>query len=345
MRIAAVNYRAPSRTVTNDDVIELLDRSNPELSRIKKRGYLVAVRQLLRACAANTRHWRDSERGERASDLILGAMDDSLAEAGMDATDIDLVIYCGVGKGFVEPANAYFFAKAKGMARANCFDVTDACMSWVRALQMAQLLLQAGEARTVMVINGECHYGIHDTWKIRDFRSLEHTFPMYTIGEAASATIVEASDSPWRFDYISKPELADLCTIPMDSFEEYSPASDRIGLNGINRFVSFGRELFEHGVQLTTEVMQRAIRDFDSKKWYFPHAPSKTVYEKAFAQMQAPHDKLYLEVFPKFGNIVSASIPVGLCNAKNEGLLRRGDPIALVPASAGMVASCVQLTF
>ncbi|MEM7254323.1 MAG: 3-oxoacyl-[acyl-carrier-protein] synthase III C-terminal domain-containing protein [Pseudomonadota bacterium] len=345
MRISAVRHRVPSRVVTNDEVLDLLDRSNPTLSRTKKRCYLAAVRHLFRACDANTRHWRDTDQGERAHELITGAMQDALNDAGMVPNDIDLLIYCGVGKGFVEPANAYFFAKAMGMKETNCFDITDACMSWIRALQTAYLMLKAGSFRRIMIINGECHYGIHDSWRIRELRALEHTFPMYTIGEAATATIVEASDVEWQFDYMSEPEHADLCTIPMPAFREFSEPSERIGLNGPQTFVSFGRELFNHGARLTTTLMQRVIHDFQAISWYFPHAPSKTIYKESFQKIQAPTNKLYLDVFPKFGNVVSASIPVGLSKAKADGSLARGDSIALIPASAGMVASCVQFTF
>lgn len=345
MKIAAVKHRVPSRKVSNDDVIDHIDRHNPSVSRTKKSCYLNAVDKLFRVCGARSRHWRDVDGGERAGDLILGAMDDALESASMRPGDIDVLIYCGVGKGFIEPANAYFFAKARRMRHANCFDITDACMSWIRALQMAYLLLRSGGAQRVMIINGECHVGFHDNWEIQNLRALDHTFPMYTIGEAASATIVQASDDEWQFDYASMPELADLCTIPMHSHADFVEPNERIGLNGINRFVSFGREILHHGVALSTNLIPRVIDNLNSKRWYFPHAPSKTVYETAFEMIDAPLDKLYLEVFPRFGNVVSASIPVALSLAQTRQEIRRGDPLALVPASAGMVASVVQFRF
>jgi 3-oxoacyl-[acyl-carrier-protein] synthase III len=58
-----------------------------------------------------------------------------------------------------------------------------------------------------------------------------------------------------------------------------------------------------------------------------------------------PAEKIYLQVYPRFGNLVSASIPVGLCLAESEGELHRGDAIAFIPASAGIVTSVVQLTY
>ncbi len=345
MKIAAINYQVPSRRYTNDDLIELIDRENPEVPAAKKVPYLKIVEKLLDKTGACTRQLREVDKGERACDLILNAMDDALERANMTPADIDLLIYCGVGKGFLEPANAYFYAKARGMRTVNCFDITDACMSWIRALQIGYLMLRNKTFKSVMIVNGEFHLGFHDVWKIRGLKSLGHTFPMYTIGEAATATILVPSEDEWRFDYDSRPEFADLCTIPLSGYSEFVEHSDRLGLNGVNRFVSFGRELMQEGERLLCSLIKSSIDDLDGKSWYFPHAPGKTVYQEGLARCGVPTDKIYLQIFPRFGNLVSASIPTALSLAEKERDLRRGDPVALVPASAGMVASVVQFTY
>ena len=87
------------------------------------------------------------------------------------------------------------------MRTTNCFDITDACMSWVRAIHIAHLMLRAGTFRNVMVINGEFHLGIHDKWTIETLDSLSYSFPMFTIGEAATATILLPDEQEWQFDY------------------------------------------------------------------------------------------------------------------------------------------------
>src|SRR4051794_35953025 len=115
MKISAVGHRIPSRVLTNDDMIEILDQSNPNLPKLSRSRYLQTVRALYSRVGAQTRYVRDTEHGELARDLILGAIDIALDEAGLVPADINLVIYCGVGRGFIEPANAYFYAKARGM--------------------------------------------------------------------------------------------------------------------------------------------------------------------------------------------------------------------------------------
>ncbi|NJL65805.1 MAG: hypothetical protein HC849_33875 [Oscillatoriales cyanobacterium RU_3_3] len=93
------------------------------------------------------------------------------------------------------------------------------------------------------------------------------------------------------------------------------------------------------------ELIDMSIDIPASKVWYFPHAPSKTVYEEFLPKHGIPVEKIYLEVYPRCGNVVSASIPLGIRLAEEEGKLKRGDPICLVPVSAGLVASVVQLTY
>ncbi len=345
MQIAALSYRVPSRVMSNADMIELADRANPEVSPLRKAVFFRMVNALYSRLGARTRHVRDIEGGEKASDLILGAMDEALDRAGMRPDDIDLLIYCGVGRGFLEPANAYFYANARDMRRANCFDVTDACMSWVRALQIAHHMLRAGAARNVMVINGEFHLGIHDTWKIESIDSLNYTFPMFTIGEAATATILLPDERAWRFDYASRPDLADLCTIPLPGYDEFVPPSNRLGLNGPNKFVSFGRELFDKGGRIMMDLLPRVVPDILANRWYFPHAPAATLCESIMERCGIPRDRMFLDVFPRFGNVVSACIPVAMRLAQEQGRLQRGDGIVLSPVSAGMVASVVQTSF
>ena len=346
MKIASVAYRVPSWKVTNDNLLTYIDKCNPNVPARKKLPYLKIVEKLLRQTGAESRHWRDPEINEKAADLILGVIKDALEQANLSATDIDLLIYCGVGRGFLEPANAYFYAHAAGMNQANCFDITDACMSWIRATHIAQLMLKAGTFKRVMIINGEFHLGFHDNWEIRDLRSLEYSLPAYTIGEAATATILTASESDWKFAYSSKPEYADVCTIPLPSHANFVNPSKKIGHNGIYKFVSYGQEIFQAGVDCLGKLIRSTIDDVERNVLYFPHAPSKKVYERDVAESSGiPADKMYLQVYPQFGNLVSASIPVGLSLAKAEGKINSGDPIALIPASAGIVASVVQLTF
>ncbi len=347
MRIASIALKHPSRLITNDGIVALLEECSNGVEPRVLRKYQRLVRGLLKRTGSVTRYVRDEQHGERASDLVEQAMLQALEQASVAPADIDLLIYCGVGKGFLEPANAYFYARAVGLT-CSCFDIADACMSWMRALDVAYRFLRAGTLRTAMIINGEFNYKEHgypENFKVKGIEQLEYTFPTYTIGEAATATIVTASDAEWCFDYHSVPELCGLCNIPLAGYEDFVEASERIALNGVNNFVAYGHELFARAEQYLLPLVRRAVGDLNVPDIYFPHAASSVAYLRAGRAAGIRPGKVYSEVFPRLGNLVSASIPAAMVLAEAEGRLKRGDRVVLVPASAGMVFGVGQFTY
>jgi acyl-CoA:acyl-CoA alkyltransferase len=346
MKIDSIGVRIPTRKISNNDILEMLQENSPEASTLLVKTYQRIVRGLFSAAGSQIRHVRDEAKGEKASTFIIGAMTDALERANLEAKDIDLLIYCGVGKGFLEPANAYFYAQKLGMT-ASCFDIVDACMSWIRALEISYEFLKSGRYKHIMIANGEFNtgHGYPDNFKIRDLRQVEYTFPTYTIGEAASATILSDSEHVWKFLYKSLPELADLCTIPLDGYDNFVEPSKRLGRNGLYNFVSYGRELFDAARKYLAPLVKELVEDLNDPDIYFPHAASDAAYLAASKDHSLPTEKMFAEVFPNYGNLVSASIPVGMDMALKSGRLKRGSKVVFCPASAGMVYSAVQFVY
>jgi acyl-CoA:acyl-CoA alkyltransferase len=346
MRIDSIGVRVPTRRVTNDDILKWLEEHSPGVPTILLKTYQRVVRGLFKAAGSEIRYIRDAEKGEKASRFIFEAITDALEQAHMSADQIDLMIYCGVGKGFLEPANAYFYAQKMGM-KCSCFDIVDACMSWIRALEISQEFIRSGRYKHIIIVNGEfnSHHGFPDNFKIKDLRQIEYTFPTYTIGEAASATILSPSDQEWKFAYKSLPEFADLCTIPLDQYDNFVEPTNRIGRNGLYNFVSYGRELFDAARSYLVPLVKEMVGDLDLPDIYFPHAASDAAYLSASKNMSLPTEKMFSKVFPNYGNLVSASIPMGMHMAMAEGRLNRGNKVVFCPASAGMVYSAVQFAF
>ena len=87
------------------------------------------------------------------------------------------------------------------------------------------------------------------------------------------------------------------------------------------------------------------MKDLDHPDIYFPHAASDAAYLAASKDHSLPTEKMFAEVFPNYGNLVSASIPVGMDMALKSGRLQRGSKVVFCPASAGMVYSAVQFVY
>jgi 3-oxoacyl-[acyl-carrier-protein] synthase III len=346
MRIESIGVRLPSRTVTNEDILQWLEDQSNGISKVVLKTYQRMVKGLLKMAGSQTRLIRDKEKSETASSFITGAISDALEKAGRSKDDIDLMIYCGVGKGFLEPANAYFYANAMGM-ECSCFDIVDACMSWIRALEISYQFLRSGSYRAIMIVNGEfnMHHGMPDNFVVKNLRQIEYTFPTYTIGEAATATIVVPSDAEWKFTFKTLPQLCDLCTIPLDGYDNFVEHTNRLAKNGLNNFVSYGREMFASADKVLAPLVKETVKDLDEPDIYFPHAASDAAYLTASKKLGIPLEKMYAKVFPAYGNLVSASIPTAIDMALKEGRLKRGSKVVFCPASAGMVYGVVQFVY
>jgi len=346
MKIESIGIRIPSRKVTNDDILQWLEEHSNAASRTLLKTYQRMVKGLFKLAGSKVRYIRNAEQNETAATFIKEAMTEALARAGRTKDEIDLLIYCGVGKGFLEPANAYFYANALGMS-CSCFDISDACMSWIRALEISYHFLRSGRYRTIMIVNGEFNnqHGFPDNFRVKSLRQIEYTFPTYTIGEAASATIVSASEKEWSFTFKTLPQLCDLCTIPLEGYEHFVEPSKRLAKNGLYNFVSYGREMFQNAAEVLAPLVKEAVDDLDGPDIYFPHAASDAAYLVASKHLGIPLDKMYAKVFPAYGNLVSASIPTAMDMAITEGRLQRGHKVVFCPASAGMVYGVVQFVY
>jgi len=338
MKIEAIALKTPSLCISNEQVLDFIEFYNRDQPPQVVAAYQRELAFLLRRAGSRQRFFRDRDRRESAIDLIAAAVDQSLAAAGLERREVDLLIYCGVGKGFVEPASAYFCAEALGMT-CSCFDVADACMSWVRSLEIAQALMAAAGYRRILIVNGEFtayEYGFPDVYRIRQPGQLSYTFPAYTIGEAATATVVSADCRPWAFNFHSLPAHASLCSIPLPGFEDFCSSTKNIGLNGTNAFVSFGGEMFDVAVDNMVRLVRKSVADPATADIWFPHAAAVEPCRRAGKILGLDLDRVYLKGFPAYGNLVSASIPAAMVKAETDGSLRRGMQVVLTPASAGM---------
>jgi len=345
--IRSVAFRTPSRRVTNDDLLNDIRAFNDgRRSAEEIDGYCLKIGKLLLKAGAGTRFVRDRACGEKGFDLLLEAVRAALSDAALTAADVDLIIYCGVGRGFLEPANAIFVAKALGI-NCDAFDVLDACMGWVRAAHIAYNFLRNGTYRNILVVNAEFtayEHGLPDVLRILSNEELDYTFPALTIGEATTATVLTASPHAWKFRFRSASEFAPLCTVPLPGFGDFCEADERLGLNGPHRLVSFGAQLSRAAVQAMVAFIDSMYEDTSSIDVWFPHAMAGPILADT-ANSLGVGNRLYSGVFGRFGNIISASIPAGMSLCAREGRLRRDDTFVLCPATAGMAFALVESAY
>jgi 3-oxoacyl-[acyl-carrier-protein] synthase III len=333
MRIRSIASSIPTRRVSSDEIVERVRQASASyLPPEQMEQVIKRLRILSRLAGCRYRHERAS--GERSGDFVLRAAREALAKANLLPADIDLVLYVGVGRGWVEPGMSNYFTDALGLRNATCFDVLDACLSWLRALYISYHFLKNGAYKHILVLNGEfnAEYG---NWRITHPDQLDYRFAGCTVGEAATATVLE----PWQeredpyFEFKTEASLHPLCKIPLPQIAQFSDAERCPALDPLvffaysNELIKAARQIMTAAYRKSPELNRRAI------DIAFAHSASRYVIEGIDQELGGLG--LTVDIFEQFGNTVSASIPVAMCWAIEQGRLQRGMRMLHVVGSAG----------
>ncbi|OTA21957.1 3-ketoacyl-CoA thiolase [Xenorhabdus beddingii] len=344
MRIAGVSGVLPSRCMTNQDIIALIEKKSKRIFQGNLTKTLKTIEKLLDKTGIESRYWLGE--GEKPMHLMEQAFDQALKQANISKSDIDLLIYPNVLRGFIEPANSTFVAKALGLNCRN-YDVVDACNGWITAMDVINSKMKAGEIRHAAIVNME--FGMSEdgpiikNFALNSSDELAYKFPSYTIGEAASVTILNnKSIDNFKFDYISRPDLSDLCNITLPNWKLFCNDSDVeriLSFKGNYQFNSYGAALHEHaGYEAPNVFRQHNIDRRDLHK-VFAHTSSPTMWDRFGNEIQIA-DKIH-HIGQKTGNIVTASIPFGIADALQHGQVERDKLCMGWAGSGGMVFSAM----
>jgi 3-oxoacyl-[acyl-carrier-protein] synthase III len=339
MRFRAIEHILPSNAVTNDQMIEkCIKASQPYLSEDDLHALAGQLRGYLKATQSKIRYLR--AQGESALDLGIRAGQMALEKSGLSRNDIDLLIYVGVGRGFLEPATANVFQATLGLKNATCFDVLDACASWMRALHISHSFLRNRLYQNIMILNCECNLEYGGDLSFRKMEDVHHNFAMLTIGEAATATIVTDDDDDDDMYYATFENWGDqyyLCRIPLPHYREFGNG------DGAADFIPL--RFYAHGERLFRVVFKKLVDHFRGNENIntfkpdvtFGHSASNSMSQRV-AQVLRLEDSIYL-THPLFGNTVSASIPIGMSHAIRTGRLEKGMKVLLGCGSAGVATA------
>jgi acyl-CoA:acyl-CoA alkyltransferase len=342
MRISGLGYAMPERVVGNDEVLALVEEhSRAHLDGSADR-LLARLKALLKISGTRERRWMSD--GERAVDFAGLAAGRALSEAGIGPGDIDLLIYVGVGRGWIEPSMAAFFIHELGMVQATGFDILDACLSWLRALDVSNMFLQKGVYRNIMVLNSEFNTGYRE-WGIRSLDEAAFRFAQMTIGEAATAVVLSAGaeDEPFIIRYKTDASLHDLCKIPLPNIASYNDSEKCPSLDPLV-FFAYSAELMSASYEIIPELFfknpELALGEYDIA---FAHSASKTVIDGLDEKLGMSGKTVNL--YPEIGNVVSASIPLAMGLSAERGGLERGMRMLLAAGSAGYSAGICRMVY
>lgn len=338
MRIIGLGSAVPSKVQTNDDRLDMLMEANPD----KDEKFLRRARRTANALLvlSGGRERRTLGEGESAYTLGVDAAEQALAMAGIDRGSIELIINASVSRAFLEPSTGFVWGEALGIDHAHAFDMSDACMSWLRAMYVAQGLLHSGQYKRIMIMTVECNADFHNL-ELEEIADLEYTIPQLTIGEAATCTILDAEGDPWPFWFMSSGGGNDLCKFPLPGSQKWR----RPGLPQLTpyRFYCHFGPMNEYTVQkfkgrfkpFLDRLREEEKRPFEHA---FTHASELTTW-KRWAEEYNFTD-IYYSIYPRYGNVVSASVPLAMHEKMKEGKMKQGEGVFTYVASSGMSVGC-----
>jgi 3-oxoacyl-[acyl-carrier-protein] synthase III len=308
---------APSRVLTNEDLSRMVDTSDEWI--VSRTGI---------------RERRIAADDETTTTLSVNAARDALAVAGLDASELDLVIVGTCSPDYPLPATSVLVARELGATRAAGFDLQAACSGFVYALATASGFIRSGMYRNVLVVGVEILSRFID-WSDRNTCVL--------FGDGAGAVLLQASDRPGGmtgFHLFSDGSGADMIIVPGGGTAH--PASQRT-VDAKQHFIRMeGRDVYRYATRQLAESALVAIRQagigIDEIDQFVFHQANLRIIESVARQLSIPWEKTYINI-EKYGNTSAASVPMALAEALAAGRIKEGDRVLMVAFGAGYTAA------
>jgi 3-oxoacyl-[acyl-carrier-protein] synthase-3 len=251
----------------------------------------------------------------------------ALACAGLDAADVDLIVYGSCSNDEAVPNSASGVQLALGATRAAAMDVNTACTSFIYGLSTATAMIQNGTIRSAVVLGVELISRYMD-WNNRSVAVL--------FGDGAAAVVVQAAD---------RPEGVIGSVLGCDAGSRQVLRVRGIGCAYAGQGVMFGdtvwdfdgQAIFRRAVKGMSEACQRVMQQAgvtgDDIDLMIPHQANLRIIEAVAKQAGIPMDRFVVTVH-KYANMSAATVPVSLVEALDTGRVRPGS-LLLMPGFGG----------
>ncbi|MBI3998123.1 MAG: ketoacyl-ACP synthase III [Armatimonadetes bacterium] len=312
--IAGMGRSIPGRIMPNHELERLVDTSDEWIQT-----------------RTGIRERRVAPEGVATSDLAVEAAEEALRDAGVTARDLDLIIVGTATPDMLFPATACLVQDRLGATRAGAFDASAACSSWAYAVAMGHAAVAAGTAETVLVIGAETLSRIVD-WTDRATCVL--------FGDAAAAVVLRPcppDEGFLAFHLGSDGSGGSLICLPAGG-SRYPASPETVAARG--HFLKMnGREVYKFAVRTIPRAIEYvaaqagiSVEDVDC---FIPHQANIRIIEAAARRLGQPLEKFFINV-DRYGNTSSASVPVALYEAVEQGRIRPGDLIIFVAFGGGL---------
>lgn len=310
-RIVGTGSYVPERIVTNDDLAGIVETNDEWI--------------VTRTGIHERRIAADVETG--TSYMAAEAARRALADAGMKAEELDIILLATSSPDNCFPSGACEVQGAIGADRAVAFDISAACSGFIFALNTMQAFIQAGIYQTGMVIGADCLSKLTD-WEDRSTCVL--------FGDGAGAAVVKADET----GLVQMMMGADGTKGPVLSCVSRTGGNFLTGSTPeIGYMYMDGQEVFKFAVKKVPECVRQLLvetgTDIEDIKYFVLHQANYRIFESMAKRLKQPMEKFPMNI-GRYGNTSGASVPLMLDELNREGRLERGDKIILAGFGGGL---------
>ncbi len=305
---------APPKKLTNHDLEKMVETNDTwitERTGIKSR--------------------RIAELGAANSDLGLQAAQKALADAGIRADEIDLIVVGTCTPDMPLPSTACFLQMKLGARNAFAMDVNAACSGFLYALSTADALIRAGRGKKALVLGSEILSSVTDYTD-------RATCILFGDG-AGAAVLAECPDGDGILSchLHSDGNLWELIHCPGGG--TVNPLTPDLISRRMIYIRMMGNETFKHAVTKMGEVALKALSQngykVDDVALFIPHQANLRIVSSVGKRLGVPPERIFVNL-ERYGNTSAASIPIALAEARAMGRFRPGDLVLLVAFGAGL---------
>ena len=274
-----------------------------------------------------------ASEGETTADIGTAAAKQALERAGVEPSEIDLIILATSTPDNTFPATAVEIQARLGITRGAAFDMQAVCSGFVFGLATADNFLRCGQYERALVIGAETFSRILD-WEDRGTCVL--------FGDGGGAVVVEAQklNGAATDRGILATELRSDGRYKDKLYVDGGPSST--GTVGHLRMQ--GRDVFRHAVVNISEIimatLKRAGYTTDDVDWFVPHQANKRILDGTARKIGLPLEKIVVTV-DKHANTSAASIPLALNSAFTDGRIKEGDLVLMEAMGGGFTWGAV----
>ncbi|MEB4793247.1 MULTISPECIES: beta-ketoacyl-ACP synthase III [Paenibacillus] len=286
------------------------------------------------------RERRIAAEGQATSDLCYEASLIALANAGITADQLDLIVVSTITPDMAFPSTACILQEKLGAKKAAAFDLSAACSGFVYGLANASNFIATGTYKYALVIGADC------LSKITDYTD-RNTCILF--GDGAGAVVI--GEVPEERGFKSFELGADGTGGPLLKIEgggSRNPASQTSIDQRMHYIYMAGAEVFKFAVRImgnaADEVLNKAGWDKSDIDLLVPHQANMRIIQASLNRLEMTADKCMINL-DKYGNMSAASIPVALAEAAEQGRLTEGDRLVLVGFGGGLTWGATALVW